>query len=58
MMDHRKEPDNSDRNRDRPAQSERSESDPKPSEVATGSYYYDDSTGYEVYDDKNDGDEE
>jgi hypothetical protein len=60
MMAHRNEPDNSNRDRDcdRPAQSDRSESSPGAGDAATGSYYYDDSTGYEVYDAEDDCEEE
>jgi hypothetical protein len=57
MMDHRNEPDNSDRDRDLPEQSNRSESSPA-SDASTSSYYYDDSTGYEVYDDEDECEEE
>jgi hypothetical protein len=57
MMDHRNEPDNSDRDRDLPEQSNRSESSPA-SDASTSGYYYDDSTGYEVYDDEDECEEE
>ncbi|HSQ24577.1 MAG TPA: hypothetical protein VLN44_09205 [Pyrinomonadaceae bacterium] len=58
MMDHRNERDNSDRDSDLPAQSDRSEPSPSAGDASTGSYYYDDSTGYEVYDDEGDCEEE
>jgi hypothetical protein len=58
MIDHRNEPDKSDRDCDRPGQSDRPESSQHGNDVSTGSYYYDDSTGYEVYDDEDDGEEE
>ena len=58
MIDHRNEPDKSDRDCDRPAQSDRPESSPPRSDVPTGGYYYDDSTGYEVYDGEDDSEEE
>ena len=51
MIDHQNEPDNSNRDLDRPAHAERSESSGSADDASTGSYYYDDSTGYEVYDD-------
>jgi hypothetical protein len=55
MMKHRNEPDNSDR--ELPAQSDRSES--PAGDASTGSYYYDDATGYELYDgDEDEGEEE
>lgn len=58
MMDHRNEPDNSNRDRDRPPQSDQSDSSTGAGDAATGSYYYDDSTGYEVYNAEDDGEEE
>jgi hypothetical protein len=50
MMKHHHEPDNADRDRDPAAQSDRSESPGSADDVSRGSYYYDDATGYEVYD--------
>jgi hypothetical protein len=51
MIDHHHEPDNSNRDLDQPGHAERSESSDGADDASTGSYYYDDSTGYEVYDD-------
>ena len=58
MIDHNNEPDNSNCELDRPAGDERSESSGKADDASTGSYYYDDSTGYELYDDDEDEREE
>lgn len=58
MMDHRNQPDNSDRDHELPAQPEQSDSPAGAGDAATGNYYYDDSTGYEVYDDADDCEEE
>jgi hypothetical protein len=59
MIDRHDEPDNSNRDLDRPANAERSESSGNADDASTSSYYYDDSTGYEVYDadDEDDGEE-
>jgi hypothetical protein len=54
MIDHHNEPDNTNSDLDRPAHAERSESSGDADDASTGSYYYDDSTGYEVYDDDDD----
>jgi hypothetical protein len=58
MIDHHNEPDNSNRELDRPAHAERSESPANADGSSTGSYYYDDSTGYEVYDDDDEDERE
>ena len=58
MIDHHNEPDNSNRDLYRPAHGERSESSGNADDAATGNYYYDDSTGYEVYDEDEDDREE
>ena len=58
MIDHHNEPDNSNRDRDRPAHDERSESSGNTDEASTGKYYYDDSTGYEVYNDDDEDEHE
>jgi len=58
MIDHHNEPDNSNRDHDRPAHAERSESPGSADDASTGSYYYDDSTGYEVYDDDDEDERE
>jgi hypothetical protein len=50
MIDHQNEPDNRNRELTRPADAERNESAAKDDEASSGSYYYDDSTGYEIYD--------
>jgi hypothetical protein len=58
MIDHHNEPDNSNRDLDQPADAERSESSDSAGDASTGSYYYDDSTGYEVYDDDDEDERE
>lgn len=58
MIDHRNEPDEPDRDRDQPEQLDPNGSSQQGNDVSTGSYYYDDSTGYEVYDEENDTDDE
>jgi hypothetical protein len=58
MMDHRNQPDNSNRDHEPPTQSEQSDSHGGTDDAATGGYYYDDSTGYEVYDEADDCEEE
>jgi hypothetical protein len=58
MIDHHNEPGNSNRDLDRPSPADRSESSDGADDASTGNYYYDDSTGYEVYDDDDEDERE
>jgi hypothetical protein len=58
MMNHRDDSDNSRSDRDRPPAPEEPDSLSDAGDSTTGEYYYDDSTGYEVYDDDDDDEDE
>jgi len=58
MMNHRDDSDNSRSDRDRPAAPEKTDSPSDAGDSTKGEYYYDDATGYEVYVDDNDEDED
>jgi len=58
MMNHRDYSDNSRSDRDRPATPEETDSPSDAGDSTTGEYYYDDSTGYEVYVHDDDEDED
>jgi len=58
MMKHRDDSDNLQSGRDRPPKPEETDSPSDAGDSTTGEYYYDDSTGYEVYDGDNDEDED
>ena len=58
MIDHSHNPDNPDRNSDQIPLSDPSNSSSNSEAPSPGNYYYDDATGYEVYEDEDECEEE